>query len=248
MLFFFLSNITAPLLFRILFLVLFQVRDLAHAAAAQAAQAAALHAVSKGVAGPDGTGARGGPAGSGGGGGGGLPGVGCVPRPGRGGASLVPGRGRGRPRKIKKDRKEQQHEGDDQTAKHMQILKKLLDGPGADSASEEKPKVGGGGVGTLFVSLGSCCFVLLFVYDVLRYCCFFVVVSWCVVVCVRGSRQTEVRLCWRLSFTQARRARRHLARVCVCVGFLFAHRLQQVLALIVVRALSRAAVVGLCFL
>lgn len=122
-----------------------QVRDLAHAAAAQAAQAAALHAVSKGASGPDGGGARGGPAGPGGvggGRGGGLPGAGCVPRPGRGSGGLVPGRGRGRPRKIKKDRKEQ-HEGDDQTTKHIQILKKLLDGPGADSASEEKLKVSG---------------------------------------------------------------------------------------------------------
>lgn len=121
-------------------------RDLAHAAAAQAAQAAALHAVSKGAAGPDGAGARGSPAGSGGSGGGrggGPPGPGCVPRPPRVSSGLVPGRGRGRPRKIKKDRKEQ-HEGDDQTAKHMQILKKLLNGPGADSASEEKSKVGGG--------------------------------------------------------------------------------------------------------
>lgn len=112
-------------------------RDLAHAAAAQAAQAAALHAVSKGVAGPDGGGSGGG---GGGGRGGGLPGAGCVPRLGRAGG-LVPGRGRGRPRKIKKDRKEQ-HEGDDQTAKHMQILKKLLDDPGSDPASGGKPKVG----------------------------------------------------------------------------------------------------------
>lgn len=140
------------------FFYLRQVRDLAHAAAAQAAQAAALHAVSKGAAGPDGGGARGGGAGSGGvgaGRGGGLvPGAGLVPRPGRGAAGLVPGRGRGRPRKIKKDRKEQ-HEGDDETAKHMQILKKLLNGPGADSASEGRPKVreGGGGFSSVVFSL-----------------------------------------------------------------------------------------------
>lgn len=53
------------------------------------------------------------------------------------------GRGRGRPRKSSKDKGDGDG-GDDQTAKHMQILKKLLNGPGG-AAGDKIFKVKGVG-------------------------------------------------------------------------------------------------------
>ena len=99
-------------------------RDLAQAAAAQAAQAAAMHAAAKNTDGAPGGGAGGGAGGSG------TSGPRVSRASGSGGAG---GGGRGgRPRKNKV-----KAGGEDQTAKHMQILKKLLHGPSGDKVRDK---------------------------------------------------------------------------------------------------------------